>query len=175
MRASDLRETILDAVGGRVTRAELGPLLVDAFFRTQLRLVDDRWAGQPFILPDYASEHIVEPIFGTLDRYGRRKYTEALIGLPRKHAKTTITAGLGLYFIFMEPVVGQEVVALAFDEDQARIILGFASSMIAQNPLLKELAKVYKNVIHIPEIDAKFYVIPHKTAAGQAIHPRIAI
>ena len=175
MRASDLRETILEAVGDRVTRAELGPLLVDAFFRTQLRLVDDRWAGQPFILPDYASEHIVAPIFGTLDRYGRRKYTEALIGLPRKHAKTTITAGLALYFLFMEPVVGQEIVALAFDEDQARLILGFASSMVEQNPLLKELAKVYKNVIHIPEIDAKFYVIPHKTAAGQAIHPRIAI
>lgn len=177
MRASDLRETILEAVGDRVTRADLGPLLVDSFFRSQLRLVDDRWAGEPFILPQYASDHIVQPIFGTLDRRGRRKYTEALIGLPRKHAKTTITAGLALYFLFMEPVVGQEIVALAFDEDQARLILGFARSMIEQNHLLKELVggKTYKNVIEVPEIGAKFYVIPHKTAAGQAIHPRIAI
>jgi phage terminase large subunit-like protein len=177
MRASDLRETILEAVGDRLTAAELNVMLVDVFFRTQLKLVDDRWAGQPFILPPYATEHIVEPIFGTLDRYGHRRYTEALIVLPRKHAKTTITAGLGLYFLFMEPVVGQEIVALAFDEDQARVILGFAQGMIDQNPLLKQLVggKTYKNMIHLPEINAKFYVIPHKTAAGQAIHPRIAI
>lgn len=177
MRASDLRETILGAVGDQITRADLGPLLVDSFFRSQLKLVDDRWAGEPFILPSYAYDNIVQPIFGTLDRYGRRKYTEALIGLPRKHAKSTITAGLALYFLFMEPVVGQEIVVLAFDEEQARIILDFARGMIDQNPLLKELVggKTYKNVIEVPEIGAKMYVIPHKTAAGQAIHPRIAI
>ena len=177
MRASDLRDTILEAAGDRLTAAQVGPMLVDAFFSTQLRLVDDRWAGDPFILPPYAATNIVEPIYGTLDRYGRRKYTEALIGLPRKHAKSTITAGAGLFHFFMEPVVGQEIVVLAFDEDQARLILNFARGMIDQNPLLKELVggKTYKNVIEIPEIGAKFYVIPNKSAAGQAIHPRIVI
>ena len=175
MRARDLRDTILEAIGDVVTPAELNVMLVDAFFSSQLKLVDDRWAGQPFILPSFAREHMVEPIFGTLDRSGRRKYTEALIGWPRKFAKTTVTAGLCLYFLFMEPVVGQEIVALAEDEDQARRILTFGRSMIDMNPLLKELVggKTYKNIIHVPEINATWYVIPHKVAAAQSIHPRI--
>jgi hypothetical protein len=45
VRAADLRNTILEAVGDTVGPADLDVMLVDAFFRTQFRLVDDHWAG----------------------------------------------------------------------------------------------------------------------------------
>jgi phage terminase large subunit-like protein len=177
VRASDLRDTIIEVVGDAVTPADLNVMLVDAFFRTQLKLVDDRWAGEPFILADHAMNGLVRPVFGTLNAYGRRKYTEALVVWPRKSAKTMTVAGLCLYFFFMEPVIGQEIVAMAEDEDQARRLLSFARGMIDQNPLLKELVggKTYKSVIEIPEIGATFYVIPNRVASAQAIHPRIAV
>lgn len=175
MRASDIRDSIIDAVGDRVDRATLSAILPEIFLSTQLKLVEDRWAGQPFELAPMIRDNFVRPLFGTLRDDGSRVYTEAIIEMARKWSKTTSIAGLALNFLIMEPVDGQIIGTVAKDTGQALKSLNFGKRMVENNPRLNKLCKIYSDRIYIPDNGSTWRVFPHSSDDVQGEGLRIAI
>jgi phage terminase large subunit-like protein len=59
------------------------------FIEGELRHTSDRWAGKPFKLRAFQRDFLTE-LFR--ERRGRRVYTRALWGLPRKNGKSEVSA-----------------------------------------------------------------------------------
>lgn len=175
MRACDLRDSIIEAVGDRMERGELAAILPELFMSTQLQLVEDRWAGQPFEMTPMIRDNFVRPLYGTLREDGTRQYTEGIIGMPRKWSKTTTIAGLALTNLVMEPVDGQIVGTVAYDLGQAKKSLNFGKLMVKRNPRLDKLCKIYSDRIYIPDNDSMWRVFPHDANDVQGEGLRVAI
>lgn len=129
------------------------------FIEKTLYHVKGEWAGKPFLLLDWQKEQIVKPLFGWKRPDGVRKYRQAFIALPRKNAKSTLSAALALYTLFADKEYGAEVYSCAGDKEQARLVFSIAKSMVETSPTLSKVAKVYKNAIEYPKLDAVYKVI----------------
>lgn len=147
---------------------------VRRFHELHLRHMKDRWAGKPFILEPFQWENMIKPVYGTLDRKGRRKYKRALFGLPRWQGKSELTAGLHLNHLFAEPVYGGEQYAFATTRQQAAIIFDTAKRMVNADPLLRAACKVYRNVIEVTETGCIFRALPFDADTSQGFHPSFA-
>jgi len=179
VRASDLRDTIIESVTQRagvdIDPAYLAAILPEIFMASQLKLVEDRWAGQPFEIHPMIRDNFVRPLFGTLMDDGSRLYTEGIIGMPRKWSKTTTIAGLALTALVMEPVPGQLVGTVAKDLGQAGKSLGIGKQMVEMNPYLRKLCKIYSDRIFIPDNQSTWRVFPHSSDDVQGEGLRVAI
>lgn len=152
------------------TRAER----VKRFGELHVRHMKDRWAGKPFVLEPFQWEQMVLPVYGSLDRQGRRKYKRALFGIPRWNGKSEITALLHLYHMYGEPVYGGEQYAFATTRAQAAIIFDTAKRMINADPLLRAATKVFRNVIEVTETGCVFRALPFDADTSQGFHPSFA-
>ena len=77
---------------------------------------------------------IVANLFGWVDFEGKRRYRYAYVEVPRKNAKSTLAAGIGLYLGFADGEMGAEVYSAATTRDQARIVFETAQSMVRKRP-----------------------------------------
>jgi phage terminase large subunit-like protein len=69
--------------------------------------------------------------FGWLHRdTGHRRFRAVYIEVPRKNAKTTLSAPIALYMLTADGEPGAEIVAAATKKDQASIVFGIAQSMV---------------------------------------------
>lgn len=143
---------------------------VRRFSETHVRHMKDRWAGSPFVLEPFQWENMVKPVYGQVDRNGKRKIKRAVFGLPRWSGKSELTAMLHLYHMFAEPIYGGEQYAVATTKQQAAIIFDTAKRMINADPLLRSAAKVYRNVIEIVETGCVFRAIPFDADTSQGYH-----
>ena len=106
------------------------------FFATFLRHSKGQWAGQAFELLPWEENDVVMPLFGWMRKDGTRRYRKASIWVAKKNGKSTLVAGLSLYFLTMDGESGPEVYAAASDREQAGIVHGEASRMVRASPAL---------------------------------------
>jgi phage terminase large subunit-like protein len=76
-------------------------------------------------------------IHGVLDEPRPR---QALVSIPAGNGKSTLAAALGLYGLLADRVEGAQVLVIASDERQARIILNTARRMVELDPALSRHA-----------------------------------
>lgn len=143
---------------------------VRRFSELHVKHMKDRWAGSPFVLEDFQWEQMILPVYGRLDRQGRRKYKRALFEIPRWNGKSELTAMLHLYHLFAEPVFGGEQYAVATTRQQAAIVFDTAKRMVNADPLLRSASKVYRNVIEVVETGTIFRAIPFDADTSQGYH-----
>lgn len=83
---------------------------------------------------------IVTTVFGWVHKQtGLRRYREGYVEVPRKNAKSTLSAGLLLYMLTADGEMGAEVYSAATTKDQARIVFDDARSMAQRTPDLRTL------------------------------------
>jgi phage terminase large subunit-like protein len=99
------------------------------FFRTQLRYVEGRRAGQPFLLEEW-QERILRDLFGWVREDGTRRYRIAYIEVPRKNGKSTFAAGIALYLLLCDGEERPQVYSCAGDRGQASIVFSVAREMV---------------------------------------------
>jgi phage terminase large subunit-like protein len=144
---------------------------VRTFLRTHIVHPDGAVAGKHFELEDWQWEKQILPIYGTLNRQGRRKYTKALIGVPRWHDKSTLAAALAHYHLAGEPVFGAEEYAVATTQTQAGIVFRKARRMALADTLLSRVLDVKRALIEVRETGATFQALPHDADTAQGYHP----
>ena len=147
---------------------------VKRFSESHVKHMKDRWAGSPFILEPFQWEGMILPVYGRLDRQGKRKHKRAIFEIPRWNGKSELTAMLHLYHLFAEPVYGGEQYAVATTRGQASIIFDTAKRMINADPLLRAASKVYRNVIEVTETGTIFKAIPFDADTSQGFHASFA-
>lgn len=100
---------------------------------------------------------------------------QGLLSLPRGNGKSTLAAALGLYGLFADHVEGAQVLCVASDERQARIVFNAARRMVELEPLLLEQTQIFQNRLYLPGTDSTLYPLPAEPGALQGYDPSLAI
>lgn len=138
-------------------RPSPGGARVESVFRQHLRQSKGRWRGKP-LWPLYPEQRgLIHELMRV--ELGRRIYTEALVGVPRKNGKSTVAAGLALYLLLFDGEPAPEVYGAAGSRQQARIVFQEAARMVRQSPVLSEWCRVLRNEIIVDSIDGVYRVV----------------
>jgi phage terminase large subunit-like protein len=98
--------------------------------------VKGRWDSRTIVLEDWQC-FILCSVFGWLRKVDSlRKYRTVYIEVPRKNAKSTLTAGVGLYMLGADGEQGAECYSAATTGDQARIVFDVAKGMVRKESRL---------------------------------------
>lgn len=93
----------------------------------------NRLAWQTIALEDWQC-WILCTVFGWKRLDGLRRFRTCLVMVPRKNAKSTMTAGVGLYMLTADGESGAEVHSAATTRDQAKIVAEAGYQMAQRSP-----------------------------------------
>ncbi len=114
--------------------------------------------GQPFKVLDFQRE-VINDIY-RLDDEGRRAHRTYLLGLPRKNAKTTLAAALGVFHLIADDADKAPVaIAAAGDRQQARLVFDEVRRMIQGNDDLASVCTMYRNEVRCHRNGGTFRVV----------------
>jgi phage terminase large subunit-like protein len=139
-----------------------------AFVEGFLRIPKGTGARQPVRLREWQRELV----HGLFDDPRPR---QGLVAIPRGNGKSTLAAALGLYGLFADGVEGAQVLCVASDERQARIVFNAARRMVELNPLLAERCQIFQNRIYVPDTDSSLFPLPAEQAALQGYDPSLCV
>src|SRR5215218_2854082 len=113
-----------------------------------------------------------EIVHGVLDEPRPR---QALVSIPAGNGKSTLAAALGLYGLLADRTEGAQVICVASDERQARIILNTARRMVELDPALYARVQIYADHLAEPHSDSTLFALPADPGALQGWDPSLAI
>lgn len=113
------------------------------FFPTCLTLVEGEKAAKPFEPEDW-QKAFIGAMFGWKRSDGTRRYREVFIFVPRKNGKSMVCAGLVLLVMFTDHEPGAQIFSAAGEREQAALVFRHAAAMIANEPNMSRLSRVYR-------------------------------
>lgn len=102
-------------------------------------------AGVQFQLLHFQIKFLLDVICTKKRNDNNRRYTTAMLMLPRKNGKTELIAGVLNYFLFADDEKGKEIYCAANETDQAKILYMATETMIRQNKTLEKKCTRYKS------------------------------
>lgn len=115
-------------------------------------------AGEPIRLERW-QKFILAVVFGwTRKADGRRRFRTVYEEIPRKNAKTTKLAGIGLYMLTADGELGAEVYSAATKEEQARIVFEIAQQQARMEPEFRATfgVEIFRKALAVRETGSKF-------------------
>jgi phage terminase large subunit-like protein len=100
---------------------------------------------------------------------------QGLVSMPAGNAKSTLGAGLGLYGLLGDGVMGAQVPIIASDKRQAGNIQGTARRMVELDDELSAQVQVYHDHLYVPRTDSVLQALPAELAALQGWDPSMGI
>lgn len=152
---------------------EAAQLALD-FFPTFLQHVKGKIAGQPYHLNPW-EEELVATLCGWKRPDGSRRYRECFTAVPRKNNKTTLCAGLALFFLLCDKEKGAEIYLAAADKEQASLAYNIASSMGKAHPDLADRLDIrdsYKRILYRQSL---LKAIPADAAGSHGFNCHVAV
>lgn len=153
-------------------RARLYKTDITAFLEEQYILPE---TGKLFVAEPWQEELILKPLFYDLLPDGRRRYTLALLGMPKKHGKSTLLAGIAIWFCFAGEPHGEIIVA-ANNLDQASLIIyEKIRTAFKLNPNLAAAARLLKGGIEMKSTGTICRPIAHKYQTAAGVNPTLTL
>ena len=143
---------------------------IDAFFREFLRIPKGTGALDPFRLRPF-QRAIVKAMFPPTGKRPR----QGLVSMPRGNGKSGLAAGLAVYALLGDEVPGAQVLVVASDERQARIVFNAARRMVELDERLSEQVQVFTDRLYVPATDSTLMPLPAEPAALQGWDPTLVI
>jgi len=113
------------------------------FIEGVCRYPEGKKAGERIELEQWQKEQIIYPAFGWKKKgSGLRRYRTVFTFIPRKNAKTTLIACVGLSILFQDKEHGAQMYCLGSVKDQSAIIYRIMKSMIKNEPALSSRMKL---------------------------------
>jgi phage terminase large subunit-like protein len=113
-----------------------------------------------------------EIVRGVLDEPRPR---QGLVSIPAGNGKSTLAAAMGLYGLLADGVEGAQVLVVASDERQARIIFNTARRMVELDRDLADRVHIYADRLHEPRTDSTFMALPADPGSLQGWDPSMAL
>lgn len=112
-------------------------------------------------------------LFGFRNRNGGRRFTEALLCIARKNAKSTLAAAIMLSCMCLESENGAQLLSAATTGPQARIVWKVAKDMVERTPALSQAfdLEVFSSSIARAEINGSFRPINSKASTQDGLNP----
>lgn len=128
---------------------------VNGFVERYCRHSKGEWAGELIQLEPWQRQKNAIA-FGWKRADGTRRFRITYVEIPRKNAKSTEAAALGLYLTVGDNEPGAEVYSSATKKDQAKIVHTAAVEMVKASPSLSRWLKTFRNNIHCSRLGSKF-------------------
>ena len=153
----------MNTQGGKVIR-----------FMEEFLTLGGSFYGQPFeVLP--FQRDVIEDIY-RLDDEGKRLHRTYLLGLPRKNAKTTLAAALGVFHLIADDADAAPVaIAAAGDRQQARLVFDEVRRMIQASEDLSSVCQVYRNEVRCHRNGGTFRVVSADAGLQQGLNPSFVV
>ena len=129
-------------------------------FCSELLVLDN---GRPFVVEPF-QRTMLEPYF--------RGARETVTLVPKGNAKTTTTAGVGLYELVTVPE--SEIIIVAASRDQATIMLDSVRGFVRRNPALGRHVKVTQRTVTYPRLGGRLRVLAADVATADGVLPTLA-
>ena len=100
---------------------------------------------------------------------------QALVAIPAGNGKSTLAAAIGLYGLLGDGVEGAQVLVVASDERQARIIFRTAKRMVELDKDLSARVQVFADHLLEPRTDSVFMALPADPGSLQGWDPSMAL
>jgi phage terminase large subunit-like protein len=100
---------------------------------------------------------------------------QGLVSIPAGNGKSTLAAAMGLYGLLADGVEGAQVLVVASDERQARIIFNTARRMVELDRDLAARVHIYADRLHEPRTDSVFMALPADPGSLQGWDPSMAL
>jgi phage terminase large subunit-like protein len=100
---------------------------------------------------------------------------QALVAIPAGNGKSTLAAAIGLYGLLADGVEGAQVLVVASDERQARIIFRTAKRMVELDKDLSARVQVFADHLLEPRTDSIFMALPADAGSLQGWDPSMAL
>lgn len=141
-------------------------------FIESLPHVEGSWDTENIVL-EPAQIFFVVQLFGFRNLDGGRRFTEALMCIARKNAKSTLAAAILLSVYCLEREVGPQIVSAATTGSQARILWSIARRMVEMTDALRTEFDLepYANAIARPEVGGTFKPINAKASTQDGLNP----
>ena len=165
------------ARGARVCRMlELLPHIKGRWKSPTIRL--EAW--QIFLLMTvfswvYATAAAADPELREKD--GLRRFRTAYTEVPRKNAKSTISAGVALYMLALDHEQGAECYSAATTKDQARIVFDVARAMARKTPAYCDRfgVDVSAHALIVPDSESTFKALSSEDNSLDGLNPHLAV
>lgn len=144
---------------------------IAAFAEQHLRVPKGKGAGGPFKLRRWQRDVIVKAMYPPTGRRPR----QGLVSMPRGNGKTGLAAVLALYGLVADEVEGAQVLTVASDERQARLVFNAARRMVETSPTLRDHLVIFRDRIYYPATDSFLMPLPAEPAALQGYDPTLVI
>lgn len=141
-------------------------------FIESLPHVEGEW-DPPTLFLQPAQIFFLVNLFGFRNLEGGRRYTEALLCIARKNAKSTLAAGILLSCLCLEREMGAQVLSAATTGSQARILWAIARRMVERTPDLAGTFDLepFANSIVRAETGSNFKPINSKASTQDGLNP----
>ena len=144
---------------------------IDKFAREFLKVPKGTGAGGPFKFRMWQKNEIVKAMFPPTGKRPR----QGLVSMPRGNGKSGLAAALGLYALLADDVEGAQVLIVASDERQARIVFNSARRMVELDERLSEQVQIFRDRLYVPATDSMLMPLPAEPAALQGFDPTLTI
>ena len=120
-------------------------------------------------------QFILTTVFGwKVRKTGFRRFKTVYIEVPRKNAKSTLSAGVGLYMLAEDEEEGAEVYSAATTRDQAKIVFSTARQMAIKSPSWCQENGVKYNALSVHKLENASYFhalsAEHSSLDGLNVH-----
>ncbi len=139
------------------------------FFEAFCRATEGEHAGELMQLELFQKQLLLD-LFELRPDY-RRRYRKALIGMPRKNAKSYLGSGLALYLLIADGEPGAEVYSCAGDKEQAKIVFNSARRMVELEPELSSILKPYRDAIEYKATDSVYRALSAEAFTKEGLNP----
>ena len=143
---------------------------VAAFALEFLKVPKGTGALEPFRLRSWQKD-IAKSMFPPTGKRPR----QGLVSMPRGNGKSGLAAVFALYALLADQVPGAQVLIVASDERQARIVFNSCRRMIELDPRLAEQVQIFTDRIYVPATDSTLMPLPAEPAALQGWDPTMTI
>lgn len=144
---------------------------VDAFAREFLKVPKGTGAGEPMRLRGWQKNDITKRFFPPTGKRPR----QGLVSMSRGNGKSGLAAVYGMYALIADGVQGAQVLIVASDERQARLIFNTCRRMVELDPRLSDYVQIFSDRLYVPATDSTLQPLPAEPAALQGFDPSLTI
>lgn len=151
--------------------AELWTEVFPIFFK---HIAGDQY-GQPFMLMPFWLDIFLRFFCWKDKKTHRRRYRDGFIFIPRKNAKTTTLAAVGLALLMICEIRRGQVFIIASDEEQAGIMFNMMKAFIDDSELLQEQFEIFHNYIEHRETGAQVRALTSSQTGKTGLKPDMVV
>jgi phage terminase large subunit-like protein len=132
-------------------------------------------AGRPFLLDPWQARFVRALMGWRHVSDGRRVIRRIFLEIGRKNGKSTLVAALALLFLVAVREGAPEIYGAAGDQQQAGVVFGEATRMVAQSPVLSAKVECLKQALLCPANHGVYRTISSLAETKHGLNPSVYI